>query len=288
MAIVAILVSGCQKRYQYVEEVIEHSYLGGLKETTKEPKTITARNDTMAYIDAYRKFCISQYVYEKMIHDGLGQYLDIPLGFKLYNSDGEDISNIYFQSKDKQEQRIASLLSNSEEYNSADNEETVISHVDSAKIKELLPYFRVKKDEFDPDGATWYEPKAAPNYVNRNGIYLYFKADKYGVGPLRLRVQYYADDWLFFKKIQFSIDSSAYEYIPSNTETDNGGGYIWEWCDEALGRSDKDLIYALSDAKSAKMKLIGRQYHNIRTISKQQIIDIKRSLELYNAMGGTY
>jgi hypothetical protein len=50
--------------------------------------------------------------------------------------------------------------------------------LNSVKIKELLPYFRVKKDEFDPDGGTWYEPKSAPNYTNRNGIYLYFKAGK--------------------------------------------------------------------------------------------------------------
>ena len=107
--------------------------------------------------------------------------------------------------------------------------------------------------------------------------------------PLRFRVQYYSDDWLFFKKIQFSIDYNAYEYIPSDTETDSGnGGKIWEWFDEALTGRDKTLIYALADAKSAKMKFIGRQYYDIKTITKNQITDMKRVLELYRAMGGVY
>lgn len=288
VAIAASLLSGCQKKYQYVEEVIEHSILGGIKESTKDPENIKATNDTLAYINAYRKYCISQSVYQKMVNEGYGEYLDIPIGFELYNSAGEDISNIYFTTKNKREKEIESLFANNDATIRSTETNTPTPKIDSVKIKELLPYFRVKKDEFDPDGGTWYEPKSAPNYTNRNGIYLYFKADNNGVKSLRFRVQYFADDWLFFKKVQFSIDSSAYEYIPVRTETDNGSGDIWEWFDESLNFSDKDLIYALANAKSAKMKFIGRQYYGIRTISKQQIIDIKRTLELYNAMGGVY
>lgn len=173
--------------------------------------------------------------------------------------------------------------------NSDNGTSTVESKVDSTKMKELIPFFEVKKDEFDPKGKTWYKPKSAPKYTNRNGIYLYFGVQEGKVMALRFRVQYYDDDWLFFKKIQFSIDDNAYEYYPSNTETDCGdGGYIWEWFDEALTGSDKSLIYALVEAKSAKMKFIGRQYYDIKSISSTQITDMKRTLDLYRAMGGTY
>lgn len=284
-----VVMCGCQKKYQYVEEVIERSVLTGIHESENEPEEIKALNDTMAYIAAYRKFCISQSVYNKMVDEGFGEYLDIPLGFKLYNPEGKDISNIYFFTKAEKEKEIASLLLDIKDERVSVNESTSPApRVDSACIKDLLPFFRIKKDEFDPHGATWYEPKSAPQYTNRNGIYLYFKTTDGVPGPLRFRVQYFADDWLFFKKVQFSIDSSAYEYIPFSTETDNGGGDIWEWFDESLSSRDKELIYALSEAKSAKMKFIGRQYYGIRTISKQQIIDIKRSLDLYKAMGGSY
>lgn len=64
--------------------------------------------------------------------------------------------------------------------------------------------------------------------------------------------------------------------------------YIWEWFDQGLTVSDRELVYALSNAKSAKMKLIRRQYHKIKTISKEQIYGIKQTLELYNALGGQY
>jgi len=105
---------------------------------------------------------------------------------------------------------------------------------------------------------------------------------------LRFRIQYYAEDWLFFSKVQFSIDDKAYEFVPQNIETDNGSGNIWEWFDEGVTSYEKELIYALANAKNAKMKFIGRQYYDIKTISQQQIIDIKRVLELYNALGGKY
>lgn len=161
--------------------------------------------------------------------------------------------------------------------------------IDSAKIKELEPFFYAKKDEFDPNGLVWYKPKSAPKYTNRNGIYCYFQSNKGMPSNLRLRLQYYADDWLFFKKVQFSIDGKAYEYIPMDTETDSGnGGKIWEWFDESMGKSNTELLDALANAKSAKMKLIGDQYYDIKTINSTQIRDIKRTLDLYKAMGGEY
>ena len=66
------------------------------------------------------------------------------------------------------------------------------------------------------------------------------------------------------------------------------GGYIWEWFDEALSESDKELIYSLANAKSAKMKLIGSQYYNEKVITQVRINSIKTVLDLYKAMGGQY
>ena len=91
---------------------------------------------------------------------------------------------------------------------------------------------------------------------------------------------------MFIQKVQFSLDGKAYEYIPSKTETDNGDGEIWEWFDESVNASDKDLLMALSIAKKAKMKLIGRQYFEVKPITQDQILNIKRTIELYKAMGG--
>lgn len=163
------------------------------------------------------------------------------------------------------------------------------SKIDSTKIAELTPYFKIKQDEFDPKAPVWYEPKSAPQYTNRNGIYCYFRTIDNKPQNFRFRMQYYADDWLFFHKVQFSIDEKAYEYIPNDTETDSGnGGKIWEWFDDAITTSsDKELIRALANAKTARMKIIGKQYYDIKEITPSQIKDIKRSLELFEAMGGS-
>lgn len=289
-----MLLTSCEKKYRYVETVREQSIVGGASIKEKEKKIISSPSDSAAYIEAYREYCISQKAYSDLRKKGMADFLDIPIGFKLYNEKGEDISNILFTTKLEQEEKIAkrfmamdNVVGKTDGTTTKSNES--VSKIDSVKTKDLLPYFDVKKDEFDPKGKTWYKPKSAPKYTNRNGIYLYFATQEGGTCPLRFRIQYYADDWLFFKKIQFSIDDKAFEYIPSDTEHDNGnGGKIWEWFDEALSGSDKELIYALTEANNAKMKFIGRQYHDIKTITKSQIMDMKRTLELYRAMGGVY
>ena len=87
----------------------------------------------------------------------------------------------------------------------------------------------------------------------------------------------------------FAIDGKAFEYIPSDTETDSGeGGKIWEWFDQVLSKDDKPLIEALANAKSAKMKIIGRQYYDEKTVTSEQIAAIKHTLEFYRAMGGQF
>lgn len=287
-----MLLTACEKKYKYVETVKEQSILRGSSIQEKAPIIISASSDSSAYLEAFTKYCISQKVYNNMRKEGLADYLDVPIGFKLYDEDGMDITDISFATRLEEEERISTnilALDDVVNSNPTDGTELAESKIDSTKIEELLPFFNVNKDEFDPKGKTWYEPKSAPKYTNQNGIYLYFAAQEGKVMPLRFRVQYYADDWLFFNKIQFAIDDNAYEYIPSHTEHDNGdGGKIWEWFDEALTGSDKNLIYALTEAQSAKMKFIGRQYYDIKTITNSQVTDMKRTLELYRAMGGSY
>ena len=64
---------------------------------------------------------------------------------------------------------------------------------------------------------------------------------------------------------------------------------IWEWADEAIqDESDKDLVNALVNAKSAKMKLIGAQYYEIKAITKGQLASMRKTLQLYNAFGGDF
>lgn len=255
-----------------------------------EPVAIYAPNDTIAYFDAYTRFVISLKVYNDMSKDGLGEYLDKPVDFLLINENGDNIRSIDFPDKESREREIydsTMKLTLFEQSGNTTNNKNEGLVVDSSKIKELLPYFKTKKDEFSKSDVVWYEPKSRPAHINRNGVFCYFQTKDGRPCNFRFSIQYSADDWLFFKKVYFSIDSSAYEYIPLTVETDNGGSMIWEWFDESItSYSDIELIRALASAKQAKMKLVGRQYYTIKTITPAQIKDIKRTLELYEAMGG--
>ncbi len=295
-----ILFESCEfkKSYKYIEIISEESVFGGTNIKEKEPKTIMAVSDSAAYLEAYQTFCISQKVNNDM-KESMGKTYSTPLRFKLLDKEGNDVTNsVFFEDKEKLEKeienRIFSMTNSIKESVDKIKEEKIeafrkTANIDSLKIKELKPYFNEKKDEFDPSGLVWHKPKSAPQYTNMNGIYCYFQTNKGVPSNLRFRIQYHADNWLFFRKVQFSIDDEAYEYIPSNTETDSGHGEkIWEWFDEPIRESDKELINALLKANSAKMKFIGRQYYDIKTITKSQLNDIKRTIELYQAMGGKY
>ena len=106
---IAVLLSftACNKRYTYVEIIRQQQMFGGTKVATKEEVKIRARSDTAAYLEAYQQFCISQAVYIGMKgRYGMPELQDVPLGFRLYNSKGKDISEINFTTKLEQEQII--------------------------------------------------------------------------------------------------------------------------------------------------------------------------------------
>lgn len=161
--------------------------------------------------------------------------------------------------------------------------------VDSLKIKELSHLFKFEKDKFSVNKVTWVLPKTAPKYVNRNGMFCYFSKAEDGTMDFRLRIQYYADEWLFIKRCHFAINGIAYEYIPDRVDTDNGDGKIWEWIDVSVTSPNlKNIIGAISIAETAQIKFIGRQYSEVKNITKKERESINNTIQLFEAMGGTF
>lgn len=298
--LVSLIFAECSqpqiKSYSYVEVVADQSLSGSIENKEKEPKEIKADSDTAAYLQAYQNFCISLKVCKDM-KQSLGTVFTTPLKFKLLDDKGKDITGIDFADRPKREKEIEKLIfsmdnsiQQSMDKNHAEkvNDFKAAAVIDSVKAKELSKYFRQKKDEFAKGNTIWYEPKSAPQYANRNGIYCYFQTVDGIPQNLRFKFQYYADEWLFFSRLQFAVDGNAFEYIPNNTETDNADGKIWEWFDQPITEADKELITALANAKSAKVKLIGRQYYDTKNLSKEQITSIKQTIDLYTALGGKF
>ena len=275
---ILLTFSACKNNYEYVEIVETRE-----GKSAKNIKTIHALNDSTAYIEAFTRFCISV----KHAHDF--NYSEKPVYFKLYNNKRVDISDIKFSTKNSIEIGILKSLTDLYTPTTGDEPETDVRPIDTVKVKKMEKSFNIKLDEFSNDNTKWYTTKSAPKYSNANGIYCYFQTENGVPGNFRFRVQYYDDDWLFFTHIQFSIDGKAYEYVPNSTNTDSGnGGYIWEWFDESVKNSDKELINALANAKSAKIKFVGRKYYDVKTITSGQIKAINETIELYKALGGKF
>lgn len=165
--------------------------------------------------------------------------------------------------------------------------ESLKPKIDSLKIKELSKYFSVKTDEFDVDKVKWIIPMSAPKFTNRNALYCYFAKIGDDVSNFRFKLQYTSDDWLFIERCEFLVDDKPFTFVPSEVKRDNNQD-IWEWFDEQVDYTNIDLILALANAKKAKVKLVGTNYHKIVEISQSQILNIKRTYDYYIASGGSF
>jgi hypothetical protein len=148
----------------------------------------------------------------------------------------------------------------------------------------LMP--KVVKEEDDMTGYTRYRHVTSPKYVNQNGIFLTIASDKEGFVSLFLKIQYFADDWLFIQKYIVKADEDVFEIIPSNVNTDNAAGMIWETTTITVNEDLYSKLLKLAQAKSAKVRFDGRQYYKDKAIKSTELQALSHMLELYSAMGG--
>lgn len=278
----ALSFIACDKNYKYVESVEEN-----LTQEEKEDN-FTEKNDTLAFLKAYRKFLVSKKSKEDLKKHNVSN--KTVKGFKLFNSNGQEISTISFVTREKTmreiEKEVMSKPSTLDKIKS-DLEKERLANIDSSKVKELAPLFVEKNDEFE--GHSWVEPKTKPKYRNQNAFYLYFMKTKEGY-PTNLRFvgQYAADDWLFIQSIKFNIDGYIWDYTPNKIERDNNT-MIWEWFDDNVGSVNAGLVEAIAYAeKPIKVRFIGRQYYKEKTISKKEIKSFLETIQYYKSLGGKY
>lgn len=161
------------------------------------------------------------------------------------------------------------------------------------KIEQATNKMRKKVDKLD--NITWYRDKTSPQYTNYNGFFLYIGDRGINYPSLRLRIQYKGDSWLFIEKYIIYVDGFKYKTIETeygDVERDNGTGGVWEWLDIPINKNsedivnDFDVIRAIIKGKDVKLKLIGKQYSKVKTITKTQKNALKNVLEVFKVLGG--
>ena len=150
-------------------------------------------------------------------------------------------------------------------------------------IDQLLPYFTV-----DETGDCYSK------YVSRdsvsNEVYFTFTVHDGDSlpGPLRLRVQYCADDLLDFDQLVFTIDGYDYMYYPNSHESGAiDDRLFWELSDDVLQPAYRDLVYALAHSNWIALKLMStRGIHHVKMLTDGQRADFSNTLDLYRLLGG--
>lgn len=136
---------------------------------------------------------------------------------------------------------------------------------------------------------TWYYDKTTTQYADVNSFHLYMGKTKDRNPFLRLKIQYSADDWLFIESYMLKVDGKTYNISEDSygeIKTDNGSGEIWEWLDRYVSASEYEIVKAVANSKSAKLRHNGKDYYKDRTITYKEKVALKNILNAYEALGG--
>ena len=191
----------------------------------------------------------------------IGLFFIIGIIGAIFNSDSEIESDI---KNSKSELKVVDSLELKKQEKIKDSL-AVVNKKKKDKAEKDLKSFKKKEDEFE--GNAFYRDPRTPYYTNVNFIYPYIgqKGNSYW---LRLKFQYAADDWLFIDKGILLVDGEKFT-ITGNWETDHNSG-IWEWLDISVRDTERLILEKIANSKSAKIRYVGRQYHNDRTITKKE------------------
>ena len=154
------------------------------------------------------------------------------------------------------------------------------------KREQAFSRLRANYDEFRD--ITWYRDYSSPTYINRDGFFVYFGYDSTGVTDLHLKMQYFADDWLFIDKASVNVDGETFALSEMSFERDNDST-IWEWQDiTIIGDTSNELILGrdvlerIANSNSAIVRYSGSQYYHDEYISATQKRAIRNVLEAYD------
>ena len=120
LVLILVLIS-CKENYTYIEIIDEKSIFGDVEETTKESEIIKAKNDSLAYLEAYKKFQISLKIAKEM-KEASGDIYKFPKNFRIENSEGKSIKySISSENRKKAEAELDKIINRLPNFFKANN-----------------------------------------------------------------------------------------------------------------------------------------------------------------------
>ncbi len=137
----------------------------------------------------------------------------------------------------------------------------------------------------------FYYPRVFPYYTNYWGAdvrcfalpYLGIQNNKVW---LRLVCDYTADDWVFFKKIIFSVDgkntTKSFNYF--DVTRDNEYGDVWEYVDIDVGNYEIALLESIANSNRTIIRFQGDNYYHDFTVSEADKAAIRQMLNVFQLL----
>lgn len=154
---------------------------------------------------------------------------------------------------------------------------------DRQALAQALGNMKTTKDEIK--GITWIGHKKAPILTRYISAYFGAKNESTTNYPLRLKLQYYGDDWLFVRSVTIKADEKIYELGRLSFERDHSSGSVWEWIDMPV--KDHQMLTALMTAKKVIIRFDGKQYYDDFLVPKEQQAQLREVYDVWKSMGGT-
>lgn len=142
----------------------------------------------------------------------------------------------------------------------------------------------MKKRTDDIKGITWVSHRRAPVLGTYVSVYFGSSKDSAATYPLRLRLQYYGDDWLFVRSVTVKADDKVYELGKLDFERDNSSGSVWEWSDEPV--TDHEMLKHWMTAKRVVVRFNGDKYYKDFTLPTEQQTQLREVSQAWKIMGG--
>jgi len=142
----------------------------------------------------------------------------------------------------------------------------------------------LKKNHDEIDGITWVSHKNTPIFQKYAALYFGTKNGSASNYPIRLKLFYYSDNWLFVEGVTIKADEHTFELPNLKFERDNGSGSIWEWSD--AGVNDHAMLNAILDAKRVVIRFNGHQYRSDFILPKSQQDAMRETYAAWKKYGG--
>lgn len=142
----------------------------------------------------------------------------------------------------------------------------------------------MKKSTDEIKAITWVSHRKAPVLGKYASIYFGSKKESAANYPLRLKLQYYGDDWLFVRSVTVKADDKVYELGSLNFERDNSSGSVWEWIDMTV--KDHVMLNHWMTAKRVVIRFNGDKYYDDFTLPPGQQAQLREVYQTWKIMGG--